>query len=57
MIDRFERIVRHGRERRSVHHGVHHHTFVGVETAISMGYTFFFHGADHKLPFVSWRAI
>jgi hypothetical protein len=29
------------------------HTFAGVETAAAMGYTFFFYGSDHKVPFVT----
>ncbi len=28
-------------------------TFAGVETANNLGYTFFFYGADHTLPFVT----
>ena len=28
-------------------------TFAGVETAINFGYTFFFYGSDHKLPFAT----
>jgi hypothetical protein len=28
-------------------------TFADVETATSLGYTFFFYGADHKLPFAT----
>jgi hypothetical protein len=28
-------------------------TFPGVETTTAMGYTFFFYGADRKLPFVT----
>jgi hypothetical protein len=28
-------------------------TFAGVETDVAMGYTFFFYGADHMLPFVT----
>lgn len=28
-------------------------TFPGVETTAAMGYTFFFYGSDHKLPFVT----
>ncbi len=28
-------------------------TFAGVETAQNLGYTFFFYGADHMLPFVT----
>ncbi len=28
-------------------------TFVGVETATSLGYTFFFYGADRMLPFAT----
>ena len=27
--------------------------FPGVETSVAMGYTFFFYGADRKLPFVT----
>ncbi len=28
-------------------------TFSGVETAINFGYTFFFYGSNHKLPFAT----
>ncbi len=28
-------------------------TFLGVEIAENLGYTFFFYGADHKLPFAT----
>lgn len=28
-------------------------TFAGVETTAAMGYTFFFYGPDHKLPFAT----
>lgn len=28
-------------------------TFAGVETDTAFGYTFFFYGADHKLPFAT----
>jgi hypothetical protein len=28
-------------------------TFANVETAINFGYTFFFYGSDHMLPFVT----
>jgi hypothetical protein len=28
-------------------------TFAGVETATNFGYTFFFYGGDHKLPFAT----
>ncbi len=28
-------------------------TFPGVETTISFGYTFFFYGSDHRLPFAT----
>ncbi len=28
-------------------------TFPGVETAENLGYTFFFYGADHNLPFAT----
>src|SRR5574341_750025 len=28
-------------------------TFTGVETAFNFGYTFFFYGSDHKLPFAT----
>jgi len=31
-------------------------TFPGVETATNFGYTFFFYGADHTLPFVTIAA-
>ena len=28
-------------------------TFVGVEMAATQGYTFFFYGSEHKLPFAT----
>lgn len=28
-------------------------TFTGVETAVAEGYTFFFYGSDHRLPFAT----
>ena len=31
-------------------------TFPGVETAENFGYTFFFYGSDHKLPFATLAA-
>lgn len=31
-------------------------TFAGVETADNFGYTFFFYGSDHKLPFATLSA-
>jgi len=31
-------------------------TFTNVETTTNFGYTFFFYGADHKLPFVTLAA-
>src|SRR5437867_9231947 len=31
-------------------------TFANVETAVNFGYTFFFCGADHKLPFATLAA-
>ena len=31
-------------------------TFAGVETEDNFGYTFYFYGADHKLPFASVSA-
>ena len=31
-------------------------TFAGVETTDNFGYTFFFYGSDHKLPFATMAA-